>query len=96
LTRNRQLARLRGQRLDAPRHRGIVGEQVGVMGADHPAAGTGRCDEVIAALELGDDLRRELPRIRSIPRVIRGLAAAGLRGRHEHLRAAGLEQLDCR
>ena len=90
----RELVGARGERLRARLHRRVAGEQLLVVRADHAAARAGGRDEVVAALELADDLARDRDRVAAVAGVVGGLAAAGLGGRHVDLGPAGFEQLD--
>ena len=87
----RQLARFGGERRDARLHRGIVGEELGIVRADHSRARARRRDQEIAVLELVDDLPGERPGIGAVARVVGGLAAAGLRRRYDNLGAGGFD-----
>ena len=91
-----QLEGLRSERLRRARQRGIVVEELPVVRADHPAAGARRRDQVVAALELGDDLARRARGVGAVAGVVRRLPAAGLPRRDDDLGAAGLEQLRSR
>ena len=71
----------------------LVGEQLGIMLADHAGAGAGRRDDIVEAVEGRDDLPRDRLGIRPVAGIIGGLAAAGLRARHLDRAAGVFEQL---
>ncbi len=91
-----QLVHAPGEPLDAGPQARRIREQLGVVRLDHPGAGAGRRDEVLAALELGQHFLGERARGGPVARVVAGLAAAGLSGRHVDLAAGRLEQLERR
>ncbi|MBV6476119.1 MAG: hypothetical protein MOGDAGHF_01699 [Rhodocyclaceae bacterium] len=89
-----QLVGAGGEPLDALERRRIVAEQLGVMGADHAAAGAGGGDDVVEALEFRQGLFRQGEGGGAVARVVGRLAAAGLRLRHLDGATAVLEQAD--
>jgi hypothetical protein len=70
------------QMLRALEHRGFIGEELGIVDADHAAAGTRGDDDIIERLEGGDHLARDRLGIGLVARIIGGLTATGLRERH--------------
>ncbi len=80
--------------LDGDRHLRLVGEQLRIMLADHAGAGAGRGDDIVEAVEGGDDLAGDRLGIRPVAGIVGRLAAAGLRSRHLDGAAGVLEQLD--
>jgi len=89
-----ELARLCGKCRHAPAHGRIVGEEIGVVRADHAAAGAGRRDQEVAILEFGDDLRRECACVLAIAAIVGRLAAAGLRRGNDDRCARRFEQAE--
>ena len=91
-----QLVAARRQLLRPRAHRRVVGEQLGVVLDQHPAAGARGDDDVVVARERRDDAARQGLGGGAVARVEGGLPAAGLRRRDLDLAARVLEQLDGR
>ncbi|KGD25750.1 hypothetical protein DO70_5300 [Burkholderia pseudomallei] len=64
------------------------------MDPDHSAARARRHDDIVERFEFGQRLFGEIARDRALARVVRGLAAARLRGRHDDVAARLLQQLE--
>ncbi len=84
------------QPLDAREHRRLVAKQLGVMRPDHPRARAGGQHQVVARLELLDQLDRQGTRRSAVAGIETGLTAAGLQLGHDHVAAGRLEQLERR
>ena len=92
----RQLVRALGERLGLHVPVGPGGKQPRIVFPQHPGTAPGRRDDVVERLERLDGAHRNRTRVAGVAAVVRGLAAASLRGRHLHGTPRILEQLDGR
>ncbi len=85
---------LGGQRLGARGQFRIVGQERGVVLADHRRAGARRHDQIVVWLEGCDHLGGEGPGIVLVAGIVGRLAATALGARHLDRAARRLQQLD--
>ena len=89
-----QLERFGGERLGARTPGGIVREECGIMMFDHAGAGAGRRHHGVEIFESFNHLAGDGCGIAAVARIMRRLAATGLRTRRFDHAAGILEQLD--